>query len=258
MLAINDLDSPCSALISPSSDGLVTVITPSSCLTSIGTATCMLNVPFGPFTVTSRPLIDTSTPEGTVTGIRPIRDIGTPLPDVGEDFPAHALLLGLPVGHQARRGRDDRDAETAEDPRQVVLAGVHPQPRLGDPLDARDRALARWPVLQRDHEALADLRILDPPDGDVALLLEDLGDVHLDLGMRHGHRFVICGVGVAQTCQHVRDRVGHSHGLMALLVAVSLPGAGMMSPAGVDLRRGRWAPVAPRSVLPCVSATAAS
>src|SRR5690349_5903670 len=115
MFAISDLDSPCSALISPSSEGRVTVITPSSCLTSIGTATCMLKVPFGPLTVTSRPLIVTSTPEGTTTGIRPIRDIGTPLPDVGEDFPAHAMLLGLPVGHQARRRRDDGDTETAED-----------------------------------------------------------------------------------------------------------------------------------------------
>ena len=78
MLAISDLDSPCSALISPSSDGLVTVILPSSWETSIGTATCIDKVPFGPLTVTSRPLIVTSTPEGTTTGIRPIRDIGTP------------------------------------------------------------------------------------------------------------------------------------------------------------------------------------
>ena len=50
MLAISDRDSPCSALISPSSEGLVTVITPASCLTSIGSATARLRVPFGPFT----------------------------------------------------------------------------------------------------------------------------------------------------------------------------------------------------------------
>src|SRR5215469_576672 len=139
MFAISDLERPCRALISPSSDGLVTVITPSPCRTSIGAETSMDRLPLGPFTVTPRPLIVTSTPEGTTTGIRPILDIVCLLPDVSEDFPAYPLLLGLPVGHQAARRGNDRDAETAEHARQVVLARVDPQPRLGHPLDASDR-----------------------------------------------------------------------------------------------------------------------
>src|SRR5215469_5426946 len=211
MLAISDLDRPCSALTSPSSDGLVTVITPSACLTSIGAATSMLRLPFGPFTVTSRPSMVTSTPDGTTTGIRPIRDIVCLLPDVSEDFPAYALLLGLPVGHQAARRGNDRDAETAEHPRQVVLARVDPKARLGHSLDARDRPLTRRAVLERDHQALANLGVLYAPASDVALLLEYLGDVHLDLGMRHRHRIVVCRIGVAQPGQHVCDRVGHCH-----------------------------------------------
>src|SRR5712692_3161377 len=248
MLAISERESPCSALISPSSDGLVTVITPPSCATSIGTATSRLSVPFGPFTVTSRPLMVTSTPGGTTTGIRPIRDIvSSPLPDEGEDFPAHAMLLGLPVGHQAARRRDDRDAEPAEHPRQVVPACVDPQAWLGDSLDPGDRALSRRAVLQRDHQVLADLRVLDPPAGDIALLLEYLGDVHLDLGMRHRDGIVVGGIGVAQTSQHVRDRVGHSHGLMALLVAVSSVRVRGTTPEtlAADLRRSRRAPRRP-------------
>src|SRR5258708_20860462 len=135
MLAISERDRPCRALISPSSEGLVTVITPSSCRTSIGTATSRRRLPFGPFTVTSRPLMVTSTPEGTTTGIRPIRDIVAPLPDPGEDFPAYALLVGLLIGHQARRGGDDRDAHAVEHPVQVVLVPVDPQSWLGHPLD---------------------------------------------------------------------------------------------------------------------------
>src|SRR6202012_3716339 len=86
-----------------------------------------------------------------------------PLPDVGEDFPAHAVLLGLLVGHQAAGRRDDRDAEPAEHAGQVVLLRVNPQTGLGDPLDPRNRALARVAVLQRDHEVLADLGVLDAP-----------------------------------------------------------------------------------------------
>ena len=99
---------------------------------------------------------------------------------------------------------------------------VHAQPRLGDPLEPGDRALPGGPVLERDHQLLADLRVLHLPPRDVALLLEDLGDVNLDLGMRHRHGVVVRRVGVAQTGQHVCDRVGHGHGLEALLAAVSL------------------------------------
>src|SRR5215472_17863271 len=122
MLAISDRDNPCSARISPSSLGLVTVTTPSACWTSIGADTSRLSSPLGPLTWTWRPSIVTSTPLGMAIGSLPIRDIAGSLPDVGEDFPAYALLLCLLVGHQAGRRRDDCDAEAAEHPRQVVLA----------------------------------------------------------------------------------------------------------------------------------------
>src|SRR5215475_11107935 len=221
MLAIRDRDSPCSARISPSSLGLVTVITPSACWTSIGAEISRLSSPFGPLTWTWRPLMVTSTPLGMAIGSRPIRDMAGSLPDVGEDFPAYALLLGLLVGHQAARRRDDGDAEAAEHPRQVVLARVHAQARLGHPLEARDGALPGRAELQRDDQVLANLGVLHLPAGDVALLLENLGDVRLDLGVRHRHGVVVGRVGIAQTSQHVCDRVGHCHGLVALLAVVS-------------------------------------
>src|SRR5580658_8440086 len=109
MLAISERDSPCSARISPSSLGRVTVMTPASWATSMGADTARLRVPRGPVTVTSRPSMVTSTPLGTVTGIRPIRDIAGSLPDVSEDFPAHALLLRLLVCHQAGLCKDARN-----------------------------------------------------------------------------------------------------------------------------------------------------
>src|ERR1700739_1214300 len=160
MLAISVRDRPCSARTEPSSLGLVTLMTPSSRTTSIGSATVCFSVPFGPCTVTSRPSKVTSTPLGMVTGSRPIFDIAAPpLPDVGEDFPAHAPLLGLLVGQQPTGGGDDRHAEAAQDPGQVVLLRVHPQAGLGHPLDARDGTLALVPELQVDHEVLADLGV---------------------------------------------------------------------------------------------------
>src|SRR5215831_13749359 len=227
MFATSDLDSPCSARTCPSSLGRVTVMTPSLWDTSMGSATSSESFPLGPVTVTSRPSMVTSTPPGIVTGIRPIRDIAVSSPDVGEDFPAYATLDRLLVGHQAAGGGDDGDAKPAEHPRQVVLFRVHAQTGLGHPLEARDRPLTGRPVLEQDHEVLADLGILHAPAGDVALLLEDLRDVDLDRGAGHAHGVVVCGVGVAQTGQHVCDRVGHRHGLMALLAVVSLRTCGV-------------------------------
>src|ERR1017187_2203213 len=131
--------------------------------------------PFGPCTVTSRPLMVTSTPPGTTTGSRPIRDIDLSSPDVGEDFPAHASPVRLLVGQQAARGRDDGDAKSAKHPGQVVLLRVHPQARLGHPLEPGDRPLAGRPELERDHEVLTDLGVLHLPHGDVSLLMVEQG-----------------------------------------------------------------------------------
>src|SRR5215467_9473418 len=70
MLATRERDRPCSARTLPSSLGLVTVMTPSERLTSIGSATSSDSVPLGPLTDTERPSIVTSTPFGTTTGSR--------------------------------------------------------------------------------------------------------------------------------------------------------------------------------------------
>src|SRR5882757_4957723 len=99
----------------------------------MGAATVCWSVPFGPFTVMAAPAIVTSTPEGTAIGSLPIRDISLSpfrLPDVGEDFPTHALLGGLTVCQQAGGRRDNRDAETAENLRHPRRLRVHAQPGL--------------------------------------------------------------------------------------------------------------------------------
>src|SRR5215471_7345687 len=166
----------------------------------------------------------TSTPAGITTGSRPIRDIALSSPDVGEDFPAYAALDRLLVGQQATRGGDDGDAKSTEHPRQVVLLRVHPKARLGYALEPGDRALPGRAVLERDHQVLADLGVADLKAADVALLLQDLGEVNLDLGIRHAHRVLVGRIRVLQTGQHVCDRVGQCHGLMALLTAVSRAG----------------------------------
>src|ERR1700733_13925527 len=212
MLAISVRDRPCRARTGPSSVGRVTWRTVSSLTTWIGSATVSFSSPLGPLTLTAWPSIAMSTPLGMGMGRRPMRDMllsPFPLPDVGEDFPAYPVLLSLPVARQAGRRRDDRHAEPAEHPGQVVLLRVHAQAGLGHPLDPGDRALPGVAELQQDHQVLADFGVLDAPPGDVALLLEDLRDVRLDLRVRHAHGVVVRRVGVPHTGQHVRNRVGH-------------------------------------------------
>src|SRR5919112_6598720 len=223
MLAISVRDRPCSARLSRSSSGRVTWRTPSSVRsTAIGAATVCESCPLGPLTFTVWPSIATSTPLGTGIGSRPIRDIvrSLLLPDVGEDFPTYALLGRLLVGEQPGGRRDDRHAQTTEDLRQGVRLRVDPEARLGDATDAGDAPLTVRAVLQVDHELLEGVPVLldlvDAPAGDVALLLEDLGDVRLELRGRHGRGVVVRLVGVPHTRQHVRDRVGHRHGVVPL------------------------------------------
>src|SRR5919107_2778190 len=118
MLAISVRDRPCSARLWRSSSGRVTWSAPSSeRSTAIGAATVCESEPLGPLTLTVWPSIATSTPLGTGIGSRPIRDIvrSLLLPDVGEDFPAHALLGRLLVGQQHGGRGDDRHTEATQD-----------------------------------------------------------------------------------------------------------------------------------------------
>src|SRR3954451_4633400 len=187
----------------------------------MGVATVWLSEPLGPLTLTVCPSMATSTPPGTAIGSRPIRDIfAAPLPDVGEDFPTHALLVRLLVGEQPGGGGDDRHAQTAEHLGQGGGLRVDPQDGLGHPAHTGDAALAVGAVLQVDRQLLEGAAVLldvaDVPAGDVPLLLEDLGDLRLQLRRRHDRCVVICLVGVAQTGEHVCDRVGHRHGVWCL------------------------------------------
>src|SRR5215218_4986752 len=163
---------PCSERDARSSSGRVTSTWFSSSFTSMGLATVSESSPFGPLTVTAGPSSLTSTPAGMSMGSRPIRDME--LPHVGEDFSAHALLLGLAVGQQTAGGGQDRDAEAAEHLGDLGRLRVDTEAGLRDALDARDRALAVRAELELQRERRAHASVGDLEAGDVALVLQDL------------------------------------------------------------------------------------
>src|SRR5699024_1387448 len=101
--------------------------------------------------------------------------------------------------------RQDGDAESAENLRQVRGLRVHPQSRFRHPAQAGDRTFPIGSELEVQEQRLADLGVLDAPVGDVALGLEDLGDVRLELRERHADVLVVSRVGFAQTREHVCD-----------------------------------------------------
>src|SRR5438876_1606562 len=177
-----------------------------------------VSAPFGPFTETDWPSTFTSTPLGSVIGSLPMRLIPSS-PHVRQDLAAAGLLLGLAAGHEPRRGRHDRDAETAEDPWHLGLAGVDPQARPADAPDARDRGGLAADVLQLHHELRAGrehfallrglplARGFGRVSGDEALGLQDPGDLDLDPARRDHHVLVAGAGGVADPREHVAHRI---------------------------------------------------
>src|SRR6478735_1377770 len=191
--------------------GRVTTIVPSSRLTVMSGWSDRLSVPLGPVTVTLRPSIVTSTPDGTVMGRRPMRDMSSGLPDEREDFAAQLRLARLLAGHDALAGADDDDAEADAHARDVRLARIDAQAGLADPLEAGDHGDLPVDVLEGDAQVGRRAVLLLADVGDEALVLEDAGDLALGPRGRHDHFRVPCPGRVPDAREHVRDRVGDVH-----------------------------------------------
>src|SRR5438477_6245757 len=130
MLATRVRLRPCSERCTRESVGRSTVMVPSTWLTRIAGGNVRASVPSAPLTLTWLPLNVTSTPGGIVIGILPMRDISSP--HVGDHFAAQLGALRGASGHQPVRGRDDGDAQAAEDAGDLALARVDAQARPAD------------------------------------------------------------------------------------------------------------------------------
>src|SRR5690606_31603327 len=185
---------------------------PSSILISTPSGCAIERLPLGPFTVTLPDWMSIWTPLTMTIGLLAIRDmLVTPLCHEAQDFTADALLARLRIGHDALRGGNDGNAEAVEDLGQLVLAAVLTQTRPGEALQLLDNRLA-FVVLQLDLEFV--LAIADVGNGraqDVAFVLQDLGDGHLDLGRGHFHRRLADRGRIADADEHVGDGISHAH-----------------------------------------------
>src|SRR5215210_4941148 len=209
---IRDRVSPCMALCSGESEARSTTMLPSSCLTSIPRPTGTVRSPFGPFTFTLRPESSTLTAPGISTGAFPILDtLLTSLVDEAQDFASDAPAPGLVVGQDPLGGREYRHPEAVEHAGDAGLLAVDAATGTAHPSETRNAAAAVGAVLQGYHEpsvnpatALGDLL-------DVALLLENAGDLRLHLGVRDLDRVVLRHVRVADTRQEIRNGIVNRH-----------------------------------------------
>src|SRR6185503_6498722 len=223
-LAIRLRDRPWNFLNCASSEARFATSVPSTTSKVMPSGCPWRSWPLGPLTSTALSSTLIVTPFGIVMGFLPIRDIsqlsavgiGRPLPNVAEDFAADAGLHRRASGHHAARRGEDARAQPRQHFRHVLLAEVDAAARAADPLDARNQLLAVRPVLEeqaqrldrrgrRDHDLVQQLEALD-----VALVLEDAGDLGLDPRRGHVDARLLGGHRVPDPREHVCDRVSHT------------------------------------------------
>src|SRR2546426_1989539 len=186
MLAPSARASPCRARTFRSSPSRVIIRWPSATAARSPGGIGWASLPLGPSTLTRFPSTCTFTPGGMRTGFLPIRDMARPLPHVGEHFAAHLLLARLPVGQQAPGRRHDGHAHAGQDRGDLVVGHVDPPAGGGHPHEPRDHLLVVGAVLEVHAERALRGVLEHAVVPDEALVLEDVGDTHLQPGGREG------------------------------------------------------------------------
>src|SRR5687768_2959356 len=228
--------SPCRALCGPRSPERDATSSPFSSLKTTPGGTGVVSSPLGPLTWRRFEATWTVTPLGTVMGLLPTRDMAASLPDVDEDLAAHALAGRALPRHEAARGGQDVDAQAAVHAGDLVLPAVDAAARSADPLQVGDHALHARAVLQVHAQDALLVVLGQPVVGDVALVLEDAGDLHLQLGGRDVDAGELGADPVPDPGDQVRDRIGHVHRVFPLAYQLALTTPGI-SPESDRLRK---------------------
>src|SRR5258706_1026489 len=114
------------------------------------------------------------------------------LVDLAEDFAAHAFAAGLTAGHDALRGGEDVDPQAAEDARDLVASDIDAATRARDARQLRHGRFVVRAVLQIHADDLAAFLFRGLEVRDVALLLEDAGDLELQFRGRYVYLLLLC------------------------------------------------------------------
>src|SRR6185295_2737432 len=132
-------------------------------------------------------------------------------PDLAEELAADLLLTRLTVAHDAAARGEDRDAHARTDTGDAIEADVDAAARSRHATNAVDGARLVLAVAEDEREGLASLAFALAHVIEIALALEHVGDVLLEVGVRHVHAVVPREAAVADASEHVANGIGH-HG----------------------------------------------
>ena len=115
------------------------------------------------------------------------------------------------VGHDALRGGYDRNAQAAQHAGQLIRARIDAQTWLGHTAQPGDNLLLAGTILQSDADHALSAVVNELEALDLALIQQDLSDGLLHVGSRHIDRIMLGVVRVADTGQHIRNRISDLH-----------------------------------------------
>src|SRR5438067_1070839 len=125
------------------------------------------------------------------------------LPDFAEDLAADTFATGLTAGHDALRCGHDGDSESALHTADLIAADVDAAAGARDALEVANDGLVVWAVLQVHAENLHPVLFGGLVIRDVALFLQDAGDLGLQPRCGHVKLLVTGPHGVADTGQEI-------------------------------------------------------
>src|SRR5580692_4908864 len=216
---------------------------PSLCSTTMPAGRAVSNLPLGPCTSTVLPSILTVTPLGIGIGFFPIRDIRSALkllapgfqlvqldfgfgeqpearsdslPDLAQQFAAHAFFTGLASRHHSPWRSKDVDPHTAEHARNLAAPHIDAASRARYALRLRNSGLIVGAIFQINSDDLVTFFLSSLEIRDVALFLQNAGNLQFQPGGWDVHLLVPRLERIAHPRQHICNRIGQPHRLLLL------------------------------------------
>jgi hypothetical protein len=144
-------------------------------------------------------------------------------PHLAEDFAAEMASTRLSIRQEPLARGHHGNTETTLDTGKLTSSLVYAVTGTRDPLDTFDHGLPTSSIAKDQLQLTAMALLGDFVPIDEPLIDEDLGNTHLQLRRRHRYAFVAYRNRVADTSQHVRDRISNNCHQDAFLTPGSSP-----------------------------------
>src|SRR6476620_8451666 len=143
------------------------------------------------------------------------------LVDLRQQLSADVFAACGLAAHQTLRGRNDIDAVTTEHFRNLARSDVNAPARRRDALEVRNRRGTACVVAEKNSNRTLETFALDDEVVDVALFLQDAGNLKFERGSRNINSRMLRRNGVADSRQHIGNGISHEITPLVVLVTSS-------------------------------------